>query len=95
MSDRDESLRVLNEGHSFPGPYMFKIIGDNSPDFVVRVMQAAVIVAGPRAEPEVSIRESSGGRHQAVTLSISVESAEKVLDLYAAFRTVAGVRFLL
>ncbi|HSI06852.1 MAG: YbeD family protein [Myxococcota bacterium] len=94
MSERDDTLRVLNEGHTFPGPYMFKVIGDNTPDFAARVIQAATVIAGLQAAPNVSVRESAGGKHQAITISIAVESAEKVLDIYAAFRAVAGVRMV-
>jgi putative lipoic acid-binding regulatory protein len=94
MSDRDDTLRVLNEGHTFPGPYMFKVIGENSPEFVARVIHAAAIIAGPSAAPNVTVRESAGGKHQAVTLQIAVASAEAVLDIYAAFRSVDGVRMV-
>lgn len=94
MADRAESLRMLNDAHQFPGPYMFKIIGANTPEFVAQIIQAVVVVMGPMAQPNVSIRESAKGRHQAVTLSVGVKDAETVLDLYAAFRCVSGVRFL-
>ncbi len=49
MSERENTLRVLNEGHTFPGPFMFKVIGENSPEFVARVIQAATIITGPAA----------------------------------------------
>lgn len=94
MSNRDDTLRVLNEGHSFPGPYMFKVIGENTPEFVARVVQAATVITGPQAVPDITVRESAGGKHQAVTLQINVGSAEAVLDLYAAFRAVGGVRMV-
>lgn len=94
MSERDDTLRVLNDGHTFPGPYMFKVIGDNSPEFAARVLQAATVITGPLAAPDVTVRESAGGKHQAITISIDVESAEVVLDIYAAFRAVVGVRMV-
>jgi putative lipoic acid-binding regulatory protein len=94
MSEREETLRVLNEGHTFPGPYMFKVIGENSPEFAAHVIQAATVICGLQAAPEVSVRESAGGKHQAVTISIAVESAEQVLEIYAAFRAVGGVRMV-
>ena len=95
MSDRDSSLAALREVHSFPGPFIFKVIGENSPDFVARVVQAVVVVLGPRAVPEVRLRQSTGGRHQAITLTVRVPSAESVLDIYACLQGLPGVRFLL
>lgn len=94
MSERDDTLRVLNEGHSFPGPYMFKVIGENSPEFVALIIQAATLVTGPAAAPNVSVRESSGGKHQAVTLSIDVQSAEQVLEIYEAFRSISSAKMV-
>ena len=79
-TDRDASLRALNDIHSFPGPFTFKIIGENSADFVARVVQAAVVVLGPKALPNVRIRESAKGNHQAVTMVVDVPSADGVLD---------------
>ena len=95
MADRQTSLAVLRQVHEFPGPYVFKVIGENTPDFVARVVQAAVVILGPRSLPDVSIRHSSGGKHQSVTLTVRVKSAEGVLEIYELLGAVAGVRFLL
>ncbi|HET6347162.1 MAG TPA: DUF493 domain-containing protein, partial [Myxococcota bacterium] len=92
---RQTSLAVLRQVHEFPGPYVFKVIGENTPDFVARVVQAAVVILGPRSLPDVSIRHSSGGKHQSVTLTVRVKSAEGVLEIYELLGAVAGVRFLL
>jgi uncharacterized protein len=80
--------------HNFPGTYIFKVIGDNSQDFVSRVVQAAINVMGKEPCLEVSTRSSSAGRHVSVTLSADVEDAEMVLDIYEMLRVVQGVRFL-
>jgi uncharacterized protein len=96
MSDaREASLRALNDVHQFPGPFTFKVIGENTAEFVARVVQAAVVVLGPNVYPNVRIRESAKGNHQAVTLVVDVASAEGVLDVYKALQGVSGVRFLL
>ncbi len=92
---RDAALRALNDCHRFPCPFMFKVIGENTPDFVARVVQAAVMVLGPNVYPEVRTRESAKGKHQSVTMVVDVETAEGVLDVYAALQGLAGVRFLL
>jgi uncharacterized protein len=95
MADRQASLEVLRQVHEFPGPYVFKVIGENTPDFVARVVQVAVVVLGPTTVPAVSIRHSSGGKHQSVTLTVLVNDAERVLDIYQFLGLVSGVRFLL
>lgn len=92
--NRLEFLESLREVHDFPGPFMFKVIGGNSDAFVANVVQAVINALG-EVEPEVKTRESSGGKHVAVTVDVSVESAEAVLDVYSAFQMVEGVRFVL
>jgi putative lipoic acid-binding regulatory protein len=95
MADRQASLEVLRQVHQFPGPYIFKVIGENTPHFVARVVQVAVVVLGPTTVPDVSIRHSSGGKHQSITLTVHVTDAERVLDIYDLLTHVTGVRFLL
>ena len=95
MSDRASSLEALRQVHTFPGPFVFKVIGANTPEFVAEVVQAVVVVLGPKAAPEVRLRQSTGGRHQAVTLSVHVPSPEAVLEVYSCLQGLSGVRFLL
>lgn len=95
MSEREETLQALNELHQFPGEFMFKVIGENTPEFLAHVVQVAVTVLGPGVAPAVTTRESSHGRHQAVTMVVQVPSAEGVLEVYAGLRGLAGVKMLL
>lgn len=95
MEDRNALLDKLNAVHEFPGAYVFKVIGTNSPEFISRVVQAAVIVLGDRADFSVATRESSGGKHQSVTLTVKVPSADDVLAIYDQLRVLDGVKFLL
>jgi len=95
MSEREDTLQALNELHQFPGDFMFKIIGENSPQFIADVVQVAVTILGPGVAPAVSTRESAHGRHQAVTMVVQVPSAEGVLEVYAGLRGLAGVKMLL
>lgn len=93
--DRASRLQALNDCHTFPGPFMFKVIGENSPEFVLRVRDTCTVILGENASPNITTRESSKGRHQAVTLVVQVETADHVLDVYQALQTLSGVRFLL
>jgi putative lipoic acid-binding regulatory protein len=95
MSDRNEILERLNDVHSFPGGYIFKVIGENSDEFVTRIVQASLNVLGPDANPDVSTRESSGGKHVSVTLEVRVEDAEMVLEIYDMLGQLDGIKFIL
>lgn len=95
MSNREEILDRLNDVHSFPGNYVFKIIGENSPAFVTRIVQACLNVLGPNANPDVSTRESSGKRHVSVTVDAVVDDAETVLRVYDILGGLEGVKFIL
>lgn len=95
MTKRSVSLDRLKEVHSFPGSYVFKVIGANSDQFVDRVVEVVVEATGEGAEPDVSTRESSGGKHVSVTMSLKVADAETVLEVYDALKAVDQVRFIL
>lgn len=95
MAKRQSSIDTLKQVHQFPGPFVFKVIGENSPEFLAHVVQVIVWVLGPRTHPAVSVRHSSGGKHQSITLKVRVPTAEGVLDVYEGLGTLAGVRFLL
>lgn len=95
MDDRPASLKMLREVHTFPGPYVVKAIGENTPEFVARVMQAVVVVLGRTSVPEVRTRHSAKGTHQSVNLTVQVADAEQVLQIYEALKGLAGLRFLL
>lgn len=95
MTERDKMLDRLNDVHAFPGQYMFKVIGTNSDAFVSQVVQAAINVLGEQIDPDVSTRESSGGKHVSVTVSVQVEDAESVLDVYSALQELDEARFIL
>jgi hypothetical protein len=83
-------MELLREHHDFPGEYMFKVIGFAGEGFQDQVRAAASEVLGGESV-RVSSRPSSQGRYLAVTLEAWVESADQVLEVYAALREVQGV----
>lgn len=95
MEPHHQSLRRLAAVHRFPGPFLFKVIGSNSAGLVAGVVQVAVWRLGPQAWPEVSIRRSHGGRHQAISLRAWVPHPEAVVDIYRGLRALPSVRYLL
>jgi len=91
-ASREESIQLLERFHSFPGPYMFKVIGLASGDFVASVRRAAESVLGPIMEPgALRSRPSSGDKYLAVTLENELASAEQVLQVYEALKGVEGL----
>lgn len=95
MSSREESLETLRETHSFPCEFDFKVIGDNSEAFVAQVAQVGVNVLGDDAEPEVTTRESSDGTYVSVTMTVAVDSAGAILDIYEGMETIDDVQVVL
>ena len=95
VNQRDEMLLKLNDVHTFPGPYLFKVIGPNSDDFVAKIVQAVINASGPDLEHNVSTRESSGGNHMSVSITITAESAEHVMEVYEIFGSIEEIKYML
>jgi len=75
------SKELIESTHSFPGIYVFKVIGLGATSFeqeVVKVFAAELSL--PRASH--SKRVSKDGKHVAITLEIPVGSAVKVIEIY-------------
>ncbi len=93
--DHRPSEDLLESVHSFPGSYQIKVIGTRGEDFTGRVLAAVLEeVSGP-SEVEHSIRETPNGRHAAVTLDLTVQSAEQVRAIYERLRMLDGLAMLL
>lgn len=92
--DHRPSRELLESTHSFPGVYQIKAIGVADEDFEGRVVEAVVAeLAGP-SEVDYSVRSTPGGRHVAVTLEITVQSAEQVRGIYARLNELKGLTLL-
>ena len=92
--DHRPSVDLLESTHQFPGVYRIKAIGMASDDFENRVVAAAVAeLAGP-SELDYSVRTTPTGRHVALTLDITVQTAEQVRDIYARIRELEGLTLL-
>ena len=78
----------------FPCHYQFKAIGVEGDDFRVAIMAAAsqfVTVT----EDAVKCRPSGKGSYQAVSLSVTLNNYQQLIDIYAEMRQVAGLKMLL
>jgi putative lipoic acid-binding regulatory protein len=88
------SIALLESVHSFPGPYVFKVIGRNELGFVARAVAAVREELGSEQDPPYRVRESVGGRHAAVTLEPVVQTARQVLAVYRRLRPLVGLVML-
>jgi putative lipoic acid-binding regulatory protein len=94
MSDHRPSEELLESTHPFPGVYQIKAIGNASNDFEARVVEAVVAVLPVPSDLDYSVRSTPGGRHVALTLEISVQTAEQVRTIYARLRELDGITLL-
>ena len=95
MSDRETILESLRAVHDFPGKFLFKAIGPNTEAFVTQVVQSTINLAGPHSAPDVDTRVSAKGNHVSVTVTVVLESAENVLEVYGLLRAIEGVTYVL
>ncbi|NIO05590.1 MAG: DUF493 family protein [Proteobacteria bacterium] len=92
-----EAITLLKKHHSFPGLYIFKLIGENTSNFYEDVLLEVSKELGEMMDlgERLSTRESSGGSYVSITLSLEMESAEQVLRLYERFSKLKGLRSMM
>jgi len=97
MKTRSEAISLLEQCHSFPCIYMFKVIGENTSAFYGAVLAEVSTELGGMMGQKANLtsRLSSGGKYLSVTLRLEMESAEQVLKLYERFSKVKGLRSLM
>ena len=91
MSDRSQFIENLKSAHAFPGPYIFRVIGDNHPDFPTAVEKA---LSGFVIQ-ESSKRLSKNGNHLSLNMQVIAPTAEAVLDAYEVLSTLELVKYVL
>jgi putative lipoic acid-binding regulatory protein len=92
--DHRPSEELLESSHTFPGVYQIKVIGITSNDFETRVVEAVVAELPAPSDLDYTVRMTPGGRHVALTLEISVQSAGQVRTIYDRLREVEGITLL-
>jgi uncharacterized protein len=88
------TIALLESTHTFPGPYIFKVIGKTDVGFVARTVAAVREALGDAEDPPYRVRESVGGRHIAVTLEPEVQTARQVLAVYRRLSHTVGLVML-
>ncbi|MDR3632465.1 MAG: DUF493 domain-containing protein [Isosphaeraceae bacterium] len=92
--DYRPSQELLESTHTFPGVYRIKAIGSADDAFEARVVAAVASELADSSELDYSVRSTPGGRHVAVTMDITVQSAEQVRAIYARVHQVPGLTLL-
>ena len=92
--DELPSIELLESGHVFPGPYMFKVIGRTENGFVGRAVAAVRDALDAEVDPPYTVRETAGGRHVSVTVEVEVQTAREVLAVYRRVNRLAGLVML-
>jgi len=92
--DELPALELLEKTHSFPGPYMFKVIGRSEDGFVARTVAAVREELASDGDPPFRTRQTPNGRHIAVTLQPTVQTAHEVLAVYRRLRSLTGLVML-
>jgi putative lipoic acid-binding regulatory protein len=85
------SLELLQSTHTFPGNYMFKVIGEDDHTLAARVMAAVRREVAEDHEPALSIRRTASGRHMCVTIEPHVTDAQQVLAIYERIYALEGL----
>tara|TARA_E500000305_G_C3953762_1_gene203509 strand:- start:468 stop:755 length:288 start_codon:yes stop_codon:yes gene_type:complete len=86
---------LLEATHDFPCPYTFKIIGLANESFIQDVVSAVRKGMQFDFDPPYESRESSGGKHIALTFEPVAENSTQVLSVYSEIQTIEGVILLL
>jgi len=92
--DNRPSVELLESIHCFPGTFRIKAIGVAADDFAGRVIAAASAELATPSELDHTVRVTPGGRHVAITLELTVQTAEQVRAVYAAIQSVDGLTIL-
>ncbi len=92
--DHRPSEELLESTHQFPGVYQIKAIGASKDGFEGRVLEAAASEVATPGEIDYSVRSTPDGRHIAITMDVTVQTAAQVRAIYARIREVEGLALL-
>lgn len=95
LNNREQSIELLNETHTFPTYMMFKVIGKNTDGFSGRVVACVRDTLELEMDPDFRSRSTANERHISITVEPEVQNAEQVLDVYDKLKEVKGVVMLL
>ena len=88
--------KKIHELVEFPCVFCFKAVGVASSEFVASMLRRVAVALGRAVKQEEhSVRKSSGGQYESVTLQLYVLSGDEVYSVYEAIRADKSVKFIL
>jgi putative lipoic acid-binding regulatory protein len=85
------TIQLLEQTHAFPCPFLMKVIGKSDQGFMARVIAVVREELAVETDPPFRVREAVGGRHVAVTVEPTVQSAQQVLAIYRRLGALKGL----
>ena len=70
---------------SYPTHYTFKAMGLAGPELKARIVQHVSAVLGPVEEGAISVRPSSAGKYESVSVHVFLQSEDERRRIYEAF----------
>jgi hypothetical protein len=95
MTTRLQSIELLNQTHTFPGPVMLKVICVNRAGVELEIAQILAALLELEELPCSRSRQTPSAHYIAVTVEPVFDSAERVLEAYQRLRSLPGVVLLL
>jgi len=78
----------------FPCHYTFKAVGVSGEAFVLDI-SSAVSSYAIVSQDSVLIRPSGKGNYQSISIVVRLDTYQQLTDIYAAMKTVSGLKMLL
>jgi len=89
--ERARLLDLLRSQHDFPGPYTFKVIYRNQPSAGDAILAALAELGAGDVVGEPQLRASSSARFVSMSLDLTMDTAEQVLDVYGLLKGLDSV----
>ena len=90
MSDRSAFIEKLKAAHAFPGPYLFKIIGENQADFISTIETALKDFEIQQSTHRLSKEQ----KHISVSITVIAPSPESILEAYDTLGNLEQVKYV-
>lgn len=88
------TVELLENTHTFPCPYTFKVIGRPEDGFVARAVAAIRDQLEGEVDPPFRVRETKGGRHISVSLEPLVQNGWEVVAIYQRLSGLRGLEYV-
>ncbi len=86
-------IELLESTHTFPGPYLFKLVGENG-----LLSEASLLGPISQYSTEVKVvgtRLSANGKHISYSIEAQVKNAQAIHDILTALHGVPGLALIL